>query len=44
MLGLQSSVIVFSKKFVKSITYSASSGKRLEYYLNGTQENPDMQM
>ena len=30
-------------KLVNSLIYSANSGRRLEYYLNGTQDNPDMQ-
>lgn len=40
MLGFQSSVTCFLKKFCET-TYS---GRRLEYYLNGTQENTDMQI
>jgi len=39
MPGFQSSVTVFSKNFV---TQHIVKGD--EYYLNGTQENPDMQM
>lgn len=41
MLGFQSSIIVFSKRTVNSTVYG---GRGLDYYLNGTQENPAMQM
>lgn len=41
MLGFQTSAIVFSKNVVNSIIYSANYGRKTEYYLNGTQENPD---
>lgn len=41
MLGFQSSIIVFSKRTVISTVYG---GRGLDYYLNGTQENPAMQM